>query len=694
MPTIIHRMNAQKVNVLLVDDQPQRLLSYEAILAPLEENLIRAGSAREALDFLLRINVAAVLIDVVMPEMDGFELASIVRGHPRFKSTPIIFVTAVSNTEMERLKGYEAGAVDYVSVPIVPEILRAKVAVFVELHRKTLELEALNLHLEQRVLQRTLALEEAASASRRLAAIVESSDDAIVSKDLNGIVATWNRGAERLFGYAADEIIGRPITTLIPPELQDEEPRILEQIRGGEMLDHYETMRMTKDGRRIPVSITISPIRDGAGRVVGASKIARDISSARRAEQQLLEAARHKEDFIAVLGHELRNPLSAILGSVQVLETVEQTAEEAAEMRAIIARQAALMKRLVDDLLDVTRINRGKIELRKAPVDLRELVLRTAEDQRRTIEERELLLSLELPADSTWCHGDAERLTQVLVNLLHNAVKFTPAGGRIKVSLQQEPSERKHGEQQQLEANAAELRQTQPDGPPAQEPESGQIVLRVSDTGLGMAPEIVERLFEPFVQADQTLERSQGGLGLGLALVKGLIELHGGSVTASSAGVGQGSEFVIRLPACQPGSTISNSHPIRSDRACRILLVDDRRDAIVPMSVLLRRDGHEVEAACDGSQALEIARRFLPQIVFCDIGLPGMSGYDVARELRQVPLLDKVFLAAVTGYGRAEDRDQALSAGFDEHVAKPISLDRIREIVAVAIEKGPSSAAQ
>jgi PAS domain S-box-containing protein len=328
-----------RANILIVDDHPGKILTYEAVLRELNENLVTANSAREAFDHLLKNEFAVILVDVCMPELDGYQFATMIREHPRFEKTPIIFISAIYVSDLDRLRGYESGAVDYVPVPVVPELLQAKVKIFVDLYRKTRDLQRLNQELEHRVAERTAELVSLSEARSLLASIVDSSDDAIVSKDLDGVIVSWNRGAERLFGYSAEQAVGKPITILIPPELQDEEPKILGRIRRGERIDHYETTRLRKDGSKIHVSLTVSPVKNAEGRITGASKIARDITERRRAEEQQVLLLRE-------MNHRIKN-LFTVAGSIVALSarsaaTPEALAKSVQERLGALARAQAL----------------------------------------------------------------------------------------------------------------------------------------------------------------------------------------------------------------------------------------------------------------------------------------------------------------------------------------------------------------
>jgi PAS domain S-box-containing protein len=355
-----------------------------------------------------------------------------------------------------------------------------------------------------------------------LAAIVESSDDAIVSKTLEGRILSWNRGATRIFGYRAEEVIGQPITIIIPPELHEEEQRILEQVRRGRRIDHFDTVRITKDGRRLQISLTVSPVRDSGGTIVAASKVARDISERKlaeealqRSEEALREADQRKDEFLALLAHELRNPLAPIRYALSASRMPGATAEQRRRADEIVDRQLAHMSRLLDDLLDISRIKHGTLELKKCPVELDAVLDTVVETARPYLEAKQHTLALELPQRGLRLTADAVRLAQVLSNLLINAAKYTEPGGHIRLLAAQEGEE---------------------------------VVLRVSDDGMGISAEVLPRLFTLFVQDRAAREHAQGGLGVGLSLVRGLVSLHGGCIEARSEGVGRGSEFVVRLP--------------------------------------------------------------------------------------------------------------------------------------------------
>lgn len=505
---------------------------------------------------------------------------------------------------------------------------------------------------------------QAHEASLRLAAIVDSSADAIVSKDLNGIVRTWNRAAELMFGYSAAEMVGKSITTIIPTDRRAEETDVLAHVRRGERVDHFETVRQRKDGTLVDISLTVSPIRDDSGVVIGASKIARDITEQKRMQAILSESDRRKDEFLALLAHELRNPLAPIANALQLVRLAREDPATLERAHDVIERQLQHLVRLVDDLMDASRLTRNRLTLRTEPIDLAVAVRSAIESTRAAIEAAHHELIVQLPAEPIYVDADLVRLAQVFSNLLSNATKYTERGGRILVT-----------------ATRA----------------SGQAVVRIRDTGIGIPAEMRERIFEMFMQVDGSLERSQTGLGIGLSLVRALVELHGGSVEAHSDGPGRGSEFVVRLPAvsCAPNEDVHADDPnaeLRSNDGSRALVVDDNVDSATMLSMILSRRGYDVRMAHDGVEAFEIATAFRPHVALMDIGLPRLNGYDVARKLRQHPSGANMFLIAVTGWGQDDDKRRAREAGFDDHIVKPIDHRRVNELlVRHASESRPGS---
>jgi signal transduction histidine kinase len=524
----------EPVKILLVDDQPGKLLSYEAILSPLGEQLIKTGSAREALSELLRNDVAVVLVDVSMPEMDGFELAELIRQHPRYEKTAIIFVSAVHLSDLDRLKGYESGAVDYVSVPVVPQLLRAKVRIFAELYRKTLEAERLNHDLEGRVAERTSELESA------------------IQKQT---------------------------------ELSD----------------------------------------------------------------RLQEADRRKDEFLALLAHELRNPLAPVRNAVEIMRLKNLGDPELSWCRDVIERQTNQLARLVDDLLDVSRITLGKIRLRLEAICLKDVVAGAVETSRPAIDARRHALTITIPEQPLRIHGDLARLTQVVANLLNNAARYQAEGGKIELRAARQ-------------------------GPNA--------TITVLDEGVGLSPEHMPRLFQLFSQGERSADSGHGGLGIGLSLVKTLVELHGGSVSASSDGPGRGSRFEVHLPVLEEERMPGIVKAVAGGRGTpqRVLVVDDSLDSADSLATLLRMSGHEVFVAHDGEAALHLCATRNPSVVLLDIGLPGMDGYEICRRIRKLGLADALIIA-MTGYGQARDRRRSSEAGFDEHTVKPVEVEELTRLI-------------
>ncbi|MDZ4686859.1 MAG: PAS domain S-box protein [Planctomycetaceae bacterium] len=493
----------------------------------------------------------------------------------------------------------------------------------------------------------------------RLAAIVATSEDAIISKSPDGIIQSWNAAAERLFGYTAAEAIGRPITLVIPPDRINEEDRILAKLRARELVDHFQTIRQRKDGQLVAVSITVSPIVDAEGQLIGASKIVRDITREKAAEQQiqglmaeLQDADRRKDEFLATLAHELRNPLAPIRNTLEILKRQNLDGDTLTEARATMDRQLGQMVRLVDDLLDVSRITRDKLELRRERVELASIVHHAVETSRPLAEAAGHQLTVTLPPDPLYLDADPIRLAQVFGNLLSNACKYTEPGGRIDL---------------------------------AAERVDDSVVVRVKDTGIGIPVDKLDAVFELFAQVATALERSQGGLGIGLTLAKRLVELHGGHVEVSSDGPGTGSEFRVRLPLLiQPPAPLPPSTPSAEQTPImsrRILVVDDNKDAAFTLSMLLKITGNETILAHDGLEAVAAAERFRPDLVLLDIGLPKLNGYEVARRIRAEPWGQSMVLVASTGWGQDEDRRKSQEAGFNHHLVKPIRHDDLEKLL-------------
>ena len=637
---------------------------------------------------------------------------------------------------------------------------------------------------EKRRLESQIA--EKLAAARLLASIVESSEDPIISKTLDGTIQTWNAAAERLFGYRAEEVIGKHISIVIPPERISEEDDIIANLKAGRRIEHFETERLRKDGRLVPVSLTISPIRDDEGNVTGASKMVRDITAqklanaereklvtliesstdfigicdeagvpffvnraglelvglndieaARRApvrefffpeDQEMImneffpkvlaeghgeidvrfrnfrsgearwmaykvialkdesdntvafatvsqdvterrqleqdlrrlaadlsEADRKKNEFLALLAHELRNPLAPIRNAVAILRSNadRDVVDSASQM---LDRQVGQMTRLVDDLLDMSRITQGKIELRREHVELAPIVNQAVEAVRPFFHGMDQEIIVSLPPEPVYLNADAARLAQVIGNLLSNASKFTDPGGKVWLSVYQS---------------------------------DGEAVLSVKDTGIGIASQNIPRLFDLFTQVDTSLERSKGGLGIGLTLAKTLIEMTGGSIDAYSEGLGRGSEFTVRLPLeGVAGTAVPSNDPVRRPASIghRVLVVDDNVDGAESMAMLLQLEGHEALIAHDAYKAMELAEQQRPEAIILDIGLPGMNGYEACETIRQKPWGKNLVLIAVTGWGQEEDRNKSKEAGFNAHIVKPVDHDALLRLLSQLLE--------
>ena len=558
-----------KVNILLVDDQPARLLTYQTVLADLGQNLVPVRSGAEALQKLMNDEFAVVLMDVSMPEMDGFEAAQLIHDHPRFERTPIIFVTGVHVSELDRLKGYKVGAVDYVSIPVVPEVLRGKVAVLVELYLKRRELRELN----------------------------------------------------RSLAHANEKLAHANVT------LQAEKNRELEALNATLQRANAELERANRS-------------------------LQNEVAERARAELALQEADRNKDEFLAMLAHELRNPLAPMLNAVQLMR-MQPTEQQMSWAQDLIRRQLGDLTRLVDDLLDVSRITRGKITLAREPLDVRTLIERAVENVEPLIQARGHRFTVELPQAPLRVDGDPTRLTQALANVLGNAAKYTDGAGHIELRCEEQQN---------------------------------RVLIRVRDDGIGIPADLLPRIFELFTQLDRRVGSSSGGLGIGLALVRRLVEMHGGTVSAHSDGAGRGSEFVMTLPLLGAGAAAARSEAAGTDSAPRpvsrrILVADDNADALESLAVLLKMIGHEVFSAPNGAAALEAAAEHLPEVVLLDIGMPVLDGYEVARRIRTQPWGSSMMLVALTGWGQDADRRRSQEAGFDSHLVKPLDLARLTQVL-------------
>lgn len=521
--------------ILVVNDDHASLLALTSLLSQwVSDNpyeIVTARSGEEALRHVLQDDFAMILLDVNMPGMDGFETAEAIHARPRSAAIPIIFITAYDADEMTRLKGYQNGAADYLFTPIIPQVLQAKVTVFVALAKKNLEL-----------------LQQASKLNQR-------------------------------------------------------------------------TEELIATNARLSVEI--------------------------KERRQAVKENKAKDDFLAMLGHELRNPLNAINSAVEVIGINGVSTGNAEKARTIIARQSRHLSRIVDDLLDLSRVMSGKIILSRQPVELSALVGSCLDTLHATGRTAGYTVELKLPV--AWVDADPTRLEQIIINLLDNALKYTPKGGVIHVDAAHDGDE---------------------------------VTLEICDSGIGISADLLPHVFDVFVQGESSLDRAQGGLGIGLALVRQLMGLHNGSIEARSAGPQCGSAFTIRLPISEPSTAATVSPRTDGDAAqCRILLIEDNEDGREMMATMLADYGYEVLEAADGIEGLRIAATGMPDIALVDIGLPSIDGYEVARRLRANPETSEIRLIALTGYGLAEDQRRAMDAGFDLHLVKPVNF----ELLMVAI---------
>ena len=794
--------NKKKVNILLVDEQPANLAVLEVVLAELDEVLVSVTSGALALRRVLDDEFAVVLMAVHMPTLSGLATAELLRGHPRSRTLPIIFLAANYGDDFQVEQAYALGAVDYLIKPINPVILRAKVAVFIDLHRKTAEIAR---HTQARHLAALRTRDE------RIRLILDNTRDyAFIGTDPDGIVTEWEGGAETITGWWADSARGQSGAMIFTLEdraagrpqeemrkaretgraedrrwhirrdgtrffadgvmvpLRDEQ----DQLRGyakifrdataerlaAEQLEQSEAqlgesrqrsrraeenllrlaavaeqssdfigiaspnarqtylnpagralagmapqadigafgvtdffaaesreavhrivlpaitgpagkwegelrMQQLGGGVTFPVYYKGFAVRDAEGAIVAMATITRDITEQKQAEDELRriaadlsEADRRKTEFLATLAHELRNPLAPIRSGLDLMRMSSGDPAASARIHAMMDRQLGHLVHLVNDLLDAARITRGKIELKREAADLAAVAAMALETSTGMIDASGHVLHADLPQGALPVEVDVTRMVQVVSNLLNNAAKYTPPGGRITLTAGRD---------------------------------DGHAVLSVTDTGVGIPPESMDTLFDMFTQVGGNMARSQGGLGIGLSLVQRLVALHGGTVSAASAGRGAGSTFVVRIPLrTREPSTAAPRMPMAvRNTALRILVVDDNVDAAESLAALLGIMGHSAQVACDGPAGLALARTFDPQLAFLDIGLPGMSGHELARTMRATPGMDRLMLVALTGWGTREDVEQSHAAGFNIHLTKPVDIGALDTVFA-AMSKG------
>jgi signal transduction histidine kinase/DNA-binding response OmpR family regulator len=732
-----------RVDVLTVDDTPANLRSLEVLMADMGANIVTASSGDEALRLLLDRDFALILLDVQMPGMDGYETASLIRMRERTRHIPIIFITAYNRSEVNVTRGYELGAVDYLFKPIVPEIFRTKVTVFLDLHRKTEEvrrqaellrqaesreherkLAEARAHYERSLLEQEMERERKVSEAREqraqeLVRLVNEKEQAqaalresnarlrlladVASRLLKGpdgrtllnsvhhqIVE--HLGLEVCLGYLFQEGQGAlqlaahaGIPEGILPRLE-----VLKPGQGVAGRVATENKRWVLDAGAAAnghapdaapelglAALACYPLLS-QGRVLGTlafgTRTMRAFSDDELSLMQgvcdqvavalererligaLREADRRKDEFLAMLAHELRNPLAPVRHALEVFRMRMWQDDIIQRTIASADRQVAHMTRLVDDLLDVSRITRGKVELKPVLVALSDVVEGAVQACEPIVSQRRHELSVSMPSETVMLNVDPTRMTQVVANLLHNAAKYTPSGGRIQLKAERQGDE---------------------------------LLLSVRDNGIGLRPEMLHRVFDLFVQVDPGSDRAQGGLGLGLTLVRSLVEMHGGNVSARSEGLAQGSEFTVRLPVpteppaalALPGMLKAAAATAQKLQPLHILLVEDNPDIRETLKDLLELHGHRVQEASDGRSAVDLVLSERPQVALVDIGLPELDGYKVAELVRASAGGANTRLVALTGYGHPEDRKRALEAGFDAHLVKPVSSEDLSQVL-------------
>ena len=701
-------------DILIVDDDAGNRLAYQAALEPLGRNLVLAQSGMEAVGKLLEQDFALMLLDVAMPGMTGLDTARLARQRPRNKGLPFIFITGEASSAAIVVEAYQIGACDFVIKPILPEVLRAKAQVYLQLQERTRALVryATKLHESQRRVDETRALlrdreaiEGTARRLKKLQQVTEALADVETPSELAAAAvrlgaeavdanagAIWTAASDgRLMlagSHGHPEEYIRPWTE-IPPDsslpamrvlgsgsplwAEDETdfaslaPEVIDQARAAGRASAFAALPLAIDGRTHGVLVFtfdgqhrftdserefLSALARACEHALERSRLyAAQVDARRTAEEASRRAEaenRRKDEFLAMLGHELRNPLAAIVSALDLLKSREGPLNR--EL-TIVDRQLSHLTHIVNDLVDVARVTRGTIALRREAIEIAGAVADAIELMKPTLAQRAHDLSVSVPADLV-VDADRERIVQVLTNLLSNAARYTRAPGRIEVSA---------------------------------EPADGFVRIDVRDNGIGITEPLLSEIFDPFVQGNRTLDRQLGGLGIGLTLVRTLVELHGGSVKVRSDGADKGATFTIHWPVAsdrtRTAKTPAPPQP-RLNAKLRILVVDDNRDAAELLAALLDTFGQETALAHDGLSAVDVARSFQPDVAFLDIGLPGRDGYALARELRALPSCANTVLVALTGYGQPEDRDRSERAGFAHHYVKPLDVKALSALLA------------
>lgn len=659
---MIHEKNPP-INILIVDDEPKNLTVLESILDAPDYRLVRAESAEQALLALMVEEFALLILDIRMPEMSGLELAQMIKDRKKTSKVPIIFLTAYYNEDQHVLSGYDTGAVDYLHKPVNPNILKSKVAVFAELHRFRLEcsmvnrellaevaerrlkeeqLKELNETLEQRVIERS---EELSKSNRRFLRAAEAAKALIYEMDLNSNENVVIDGLKRVVGLDSDA------ATLSNDWWQDQihqddisDYRVqLEQVKASGERYTFSYRLKHANGNWITVEDFGQLIRNAAGEPMSLNGSIMDITERRRIELELRDSDRRKDEFLAILAHELRNPLSPIAMATELLKECGDDKQQMRDLTDVAERHLKQLIRLVDDLLDVSRISRGNIELRSSLCALQDILSIAVEAVEPTMLESQHTLTIDVSAKPIHLQGDSARLNQIITNLLNNAAKYTPTGGHITLSAVEE---------------------------------NGFVKVDVRDNGIGIPTERHSDVFELFTQIEAKQSSVNMGLGVGLALAKQLVELHHGKIDIFSEGRDRGTVVSIWLPTVQVDTQevidlkADHEEPKRHWTSRRVLIVDDLKSIRFTFTKIMERMGHEVKAAEDGVMALDIIESYRPEVVFSDISMPGMDGYELAARIRE-RFGKKIHLVAMTGFGTLSDRTRSLDLGFDHHMVKP-----------------------
>ncbi|HEY6298075.1 MAG TPA: response regulator [Candidatus Binatus sp.] len=640
-----------KANILLVDDRPANLLALEAILDQLDQRLVRATSGEEALEKLADEEFAVILMDVRMPGMDGLRTAEVICQRESAARVPIIFLTAVPIGNADVASGYARGAVDFLLKPFDPEILRSKVSVFVDLHQKEQMIKRQSALLRQR---------EREAFERRSELRFRSLMDALPQ-------SVWVARADLTFYYwnqRAVDYIGIQATMAVPAERlfefvhPDDRPTLKAdwELSTANQCSAENQVRLRRhtDGEYRWFLMRAVPQLEESGNVAGWIVAATDIDTEHHALQEAEAASRMKEEFLATVSHELRNPLNAIMGWVHLLRSEKLDVAKSSKALETIERNVHLQTALIDDILDVSRIMQGKINLTFRTVRMSAVVEAAVAAVRPTADAKGVALEYKRTADSDEISGDADRLQQIVWNLLSNAIKFTPRDGRVTVSMGRH---------------------------------DGELALTVLDTGQGISQDFLPHVFDRFSQADSGSTRAHGGLGLGLAIVRHLVELHAGTVEATSAGAGQGASFSVRLPIRDAKAVTAGdeqgqtaTRPLQLE-GVSILVVDDEEDSREVLAELLRQYGAQTRTAASAEEALSAIAHSTPQVLLSDIGMPSVDGFELVRRVRELIPSDEMIAMALTGLGSAHDRKRALADGFQVCMVKPVDPDRLVEAI-------------